>query len=163
MNKAVKLSKLEALLARIRTRAAEPRRSPVVAPVVSTAVVAREVALPVVAPRAAPPVAREAVISTTPPSSPEVDEATLPPPPLHAQSDQEFAVEVDMSEATAESLAVTDTSAEESDARGPSASQERLAVADSTPPQFIPPADAADGETSVRPVEGLADDESVSR
>ncbi len=78
-------------------------------------------------------------------------------------SDQEFAVEVDMSEATGESLDVAGTSAEDLDTRGPSASQERLAIAESVPPQPFS-ADTEDAETSVEPVVGaLADDESHRR
>jgi hypothetical protein len=208
LNKAVKLSKLEQLLARIRTRAAEPRRAPaqvtasaaapvVAAPVVAAPVVAapfnpspavatRVAAPPVVAvpvvpppvvakpavspPVAAPPVAavpvvvRAEPVRLAPAAEPSVivhddliDETTLPPPALGGD---EFAVEVDMSEASGPPDAL-EASAEDLDTRGPSASQERLAIADSTPPPSIPPREGAAGPTPIAPMNALTDDESL--
>ena len=182
MNKALTLSRLEALLARIRTRAAEPRRSaplaaaaapaaapqavaapaiatPVVAtpiPVspVSPALVARAAPVAVAPPAPAPALAREAAISVAPEPESAVDELTLPPPPMPA-GDQEFAVEVDMSDA----IDAPEPSAVDHDSRGASASQERLAVADSVPPPSIPPAERADRGASLEGVDALTDDE----
>ena len=74
--------------------------------------------------------------------------------------DQEFAVEVDLSEATDDPLDTTEARAEEPEARGPFDSQERLAVAESSPPQSIPPAEAE--PAAPEPVEVLTDDESIA-
>ncbi len=174
MNKALTLSKLEALLSRIRTRSTEPRRSPSprvaaapagVAPAAPTVPVA---AVPAPAALAAPtavasvaPVIREATIPVaSPPPEAITDESTLPPPPPTLMgADQEFAVEVDLSEATDDPLDAREASAEEHDSRGPFDSQERLAVAESTPPQSL---SSAEVEPSVEPVEVLADDESLA-
>jgi hypothetical protein len=129
LSKVVTISKLEALLSRIRTRAAEPRSRAVAAPAAPpvpapVAVVAAPVAsAPVVAPApppvaAAPPPAAvappafvpppvRAVPAPPPPPSPEppeaVEETTLPPPPLvEVSSEADFDVDVDVSMPTPE-------------------------------------------------------------
>jgi len=168
LNKGATLSKLEALLLRIRTRAAEPRRPPsalapssvAVAPVPLAVAVARVPLAVAVAPAAR--TMREATVPVaTPPSEATVDESTLPPPPMlvGAGIDQEFAVEVDLSEATDDLLDREDKRAEQPESRGPFDSQERLAVAESGPPQSIPSPDA---DPSPDAVEVLTDDESLA-
>ncbi len=128
MNKVVTISKLEALLARIRTRSAEPRSRAVAAPAAPhvpapVAVVAAPVAsAPVVAPApppvaVAPPPAAVAppafvpppvrAVPAAPPPSPEppeaIEETTLPPPPLvEVSSEADFDVDVDVSMPTPE-------------------------------------------------------------
>ena len=68
--------------------------------------------------------------------------------------------EMDLSEATDDPLDTAETRAGEPEARGPFDSQERLAVAESSPPQSIPPAEAE--PAAPEPVEVLTDDESIA-
>jgi hypothetical protein len=129
LSKVVTISKLEALLSRIRTRAAEPRSRAVAAPAAPpvpapVAVVAAPVAsAPVVAPAPPPPAfvpppaavappafvppPVRAVPAPPPPPSPEppetIEETTLPPPPLvEVSSEADFDVDVDVSMPTPE-------------------------------------------------------------
>jgi hypothetical protein len=167
VSKLVTISKLEALLSRIRTRAAEPRsgRSAVAAgpaPQASTVAVVAPARIAPPTAVVAPPVmvAPSVMVAPPPPAfvapaapasrgarepSPEpppviqVDEATLPPPPLTAASgDADFDVEVDHGAGTSEPPAVAP-----SDVQELTDSRERLSAAPVIPLEPSP-AEGAD-------------------
>jgi hypothetical protein len=181
LSKLVTISKLEALLSRIRTRAAEPRSgraaaapapppSVVVAPPAAIApppvVVAPSVvvAAPVVvapAPVAPPafvapsaPVGRAArEPSPEPPEAIALDEPTLPPPPFAGAGDVDIDVDVDVTTGTPEPAPAVAAS-EVQDATD---SRERLSAA---PPVRLEslPADAEDVGPSIEQVDELANE-----
>jgi hypothetical protein len=193
VSKVATISKLEALLSRIRSRAAEPRsaRSPAVpahAPAASPAAVAAPAAvapaMPVVSPAAvAPPAAVASPVPVAPPAAvspafapptvpafvpsgapvfraarestpapPEwtqLDEPTLPPPPLaEAAGDADFDVDVDVPSGTPVPPAV----APSSEAQDPTDSRERLSAAPTTSLESVE-SDSIDTGPSIEQVE----------
>jgi hypothetical protein len=170
LSKVVTLSKLEALLARIRTRAAEPRspRQPALAapapaftPPAAPAPVATSPRVAVVRAPEPPPPAAVAPPEPAPPrvarepspEPPEVIEATtLPPPPLvEVSSDADFEVEVEVPLPTPEPAAV-------SEAIDGKDSGERLSA---SPSVAVEPAAVGVGPAIER-VEVLSDEEGVA-
>ena len=158
MSKVVTISKLEALLARIRTRAAEPRspRQAFVAasaPVPATprvAVVPAPEPLVGVAPP--PPTPLAAVRPARPEPSEALEETTLPPPPLvDVSSDADFEVEVEIPEPSPVP-AVASEAVEGKD------SSERLSAA---PPVTAEPA-VVDMSPAIERVEVISDEEGVA-
>jgi hypothetical protein len=174
LSKAATISKLEALLSRIRTRAAEPRSVRHAAPAPALTPTPIAVAAVPVAPVMAPappsafaPATSRAFVPPAPPVSPpppEVSEGvaesippemlegtTLPPPPLaDAPGDADFDVDVDVA-ATTPQPAVARTTTE-------SDSRERLSAAPAAQPEAV----AVDVGRSVEPVEVLSDEEAMA-
>lgn len=190
MSKVVTIAKLEALLSRIRTRAAEPRlaRSAVAAapaPVAHApvAVVAAPAApAPVAAPAptpvaVAPPLAAVAppafvsarAVPAAPAPSPEppeaIEETTLPPPPLvEVSSESDFDVDVDVSMTTPEPL--TASEAAELQAGEAEASEFEAPLRDSrerlAAASPVAPEPARDDGPTLERVEVLSDEEGVA-
>ena len=122
---------------------------PVAAPPVAAAPLAPPAAVaPAFVPPAATPYAPpepEPATARGPSEPPELDEPTLPPPPLAA--DAEFTIDVDVSSGTPEPAAVAGSEA--GDGRD---SSERLSAA---PPVMLEPADSVDAGPSIEQVDEL--------